>query len=104
MSCHHLENALLLTTLETNAGLLVRIVLIVRNTSTICSALNLLILITSAQNVPEHSTPSLHEYVCVVPGLVKQYVPAVYCYWSIASFTLDMLQHFNHVNNRNRTG
>ena len=60
MSCRQLVNTYSLTAFETNSGLLVRMVFIVRNTSTICSALNLLILIIIVQNVPERPTPSLH--------------------------------------------
>ena len=45
---------------RTNPGLCERIVMIVLNTSTICSALNRLILTTRAQNVPERPIPSLY--------------------------------------------
>ena len=68
---YNIENSLIehsncittsLTALVTSCGFCVRIVIIVWNTSTICSALNLLILTTRAQNVPERPTPSLQEH------------------------------------------
>ena len=80
-------------------------VMIVRNTSTICSALNRLILTIKAQNVPERPTPSLNKKYNVPTYISFKVVglPAVDSYGSIASFTLDTFKNFYHINYKSWT-
>ena len=58
---HSYYISIFLTALVTSCGFCIRIVIIVWKTSAICSALNLLILTTRAQKVPERPTPSLQK-------------------------------------------
>ena len=72
-----------LTGFATTPGFCVRIVLIVWNTSVICSALNRLILIINAQNVPERPIPSLNTYK-YSQELMKYEIPcSCYLQWTV---------------------